>query len=109
MDDFNIPNDLSPDGNRAAEAILALLTTELTSPSGGGGKAFYTPKEWANRGENYGHESVLIVVHDGGDQARYFNLDYEQYEAHERMHAHLEQLGLYAEQCTGWYSAVYVR
>ena len=49
------------------------------------------------------------MVHDGGDQARYFNLDYEQYEAHERMHAHLEQLGLYAEQCTGWYSAVYAR
>ena len=109
MEDFNIPNDLNPDGKKAAKAILALLTTELTSPSGGGLPAFYTPEEWLNRGEDYGQGSVLIVCHDGGDQARFFDLAYCQYDAHERMRAHLEQLGLYAEQCTGWYSAVYAR
>jgi hypothetical protein len=105
--DFNIPNNLNAQGQQAAEAIVALMTAELTTPSGGGCKAFCTPEEWADRGEDYGQGAVLIVVHDGGDQARYFNLDYCQYEAHDRMHTCLEKLGLFAEQCTCWYSAVY--
>jgi hypothetical protein len=105
--DFNIPNNLNAQGQQAAEAIVALMTAELANPSGGGGKAFYTPEEWSDRGEDYGQGAVLIVVHDGGDQARYFNLDYEQYGAFDRMNTRLEQLGLYAEQCTCWYSAVY--
>lgn len=107
MNDFNIPVELSEQGKSAAEAIVALMTAELANPSGGGGKAFYTPEEWSDRGEDYGQGAVLIVVHDGGDQARYFNLDYEQYGAFDRMNTRLGQLGLYAEQCTCWYSAVY--
>ena len=109
MEDFNIPIELSENGKKAAQAIVALLTEELSSPSGGGCKAFYTPEEWQDRGELYGHGAVLIVVHDGGDQARYFNMDYEQYACVERMGAHLGPLGLYAQQCTGWYSAVYAK
>ena len=109
MNDFNIPTALSEQGKSAAQAIVALMTAELTNPSGGGGKAFYTPEEWKDRGEDYGHGSVLIVVHDGGDQAPYFNMDYEQYAKHDRMTTHLEQIGLYAEQCTCWYSAVYAQ
>jgi hypothetical protein len=107
MNDFNIPVELSEQGKSAADAIVALMTAELTDPSGGGCKAFYTPEEWLDRGEAYGQGAVLIVVHDGGDQARYFNLDYEQYEAFDRMNTRLGQLGLHVEQCTCWYSAVY--
>ena len=107
MKDFNIPSDLNPAGKKAAEAIVALMKAELENPSGGGQKAFYTPEEWAARGEAYGQGAVLIVVHDGGDQARYFNLDYEQYEAHDRMSRCLAKLDLHSEQCTCWYSAIY--
>jgi len=107
MEDFNIPTELCASGKKAAESIVALLTEELSSPSGGGCKAFYTPEEWRDSGEEYGHGAVLIVVHDGGHMARYFNLSYEQYACVDRMGTRLRTLGLYAEQCTGWYSAVY--
>jgi hypothetical protein len=71
--------------------------------------AFYTPEEWRARGEKYGALSVLVVVHDGGPYAPLFNYDYEDYKAIEAMQKALEPLGLYAEQCTGWYSAIYRR
>lgn len=105
--DFSIPTKLSKVGKKAAQAIVALMTEELPNPSGGGCRAFYTPKEWKDRGEEYGLDAVLIVVHDGGDAARFFNMDYEQYAAVERMNERLATLGLYAGQCTCWYSAVY--
>lgn len=62
------------------------------------------PSTWH---ETYGKESVVIVVHDGGDLAPYFNWDYCHYEAIERMRVALEKIGYYPEQCTSWFSAIY--
>jgi|TARA_R110002110_G_scaffold289290_1_gene503550 hypothetical protein len=66
-----------------------------------------TPEEWRDSGEDYGRESSMIVVHDGGDHAGYFNLSYCQYDQIDKMHNALKRLGFYAEQCTCWYSAIY--
>lgn len=104
--DLNIPEDLSDEGRKAAEAILAHLRHKDTL-STGGCRAFYTPEEWAERGERYGRDSLLIVAHDGGEVAPYFNLDYCQYGSYEGMDAALRKHGLYAEQCTSWYTAIY--
>ena len=68
---------------------------------------FKTPQEWAERGEDYGLKSVLVVLHDGGNQAPYLNLDYCAYKCHEKMAEALRDIGYYVEQCTCWYSAVY--
>jgi hypothetical protein len=106
MADLDIPKGLSPEGKRAAEAIVAFLT-ENEATSTGGCRVFYTPEQWADRREAYGLKALLIVVHDGGDHAPYFNLDYCQYVAWEEMNTNLRLHGVYAEQCTGWYSAIY--
>lgn len=103
---LDIPEDLTGKGRKAAEAILAFLR-ERGDAFTGGCRVFYSPEEWADRGESYGRDSLLIVVHDGGNHAPYFNLDYCAYEAWEDMLAYLREHGVYAEQCTSWYTAIY--
>lgn len=106
--DFDIPDDVQGLARQAAERICEVIRrTEGREPHGGGCSAFRSPESWKARGERYGTGSVLIVVHDGGDAAQYFNADYEDHRAVESMRAELEKIGLYPEQCTSWYSAIY--
>lgn len=103
-----IPEDLSPLGTKAAETIRTFMETKGIQYHGGGGH-FYSPAQWAARGESYGRTSLLIVTHDGGDHAGAFNLDYEQYDLHNELETTLEQNGLWMEACTNWYTAIYPR
>lgn len=103
-DDFAIPEDLSDEGRKVAEAIKDLLGPEAT---GGGCRAFYAPEEWADRGESYGTTSVLVLCHDGGALAPYCNMDYGAWPLVEKLMGVLRPLGYYVEGCTCWYSAVY--
>lgn len=73
----------------------------------GGCRAFYTPQEWIERGEVYGCNSTLIVVHDGGDLAPFFDFDRGRYSLCEQMRKALHKIGYMAEACTCWYTAVY--
>jgi len=102
--DFQIPEGLSEKGRKAAETLLRLAGPDA---DGGGCRAFYTPEEWADRGEQYGLKSHLIICHDGGDLARFLNWDYCDYKATEAAVEALSEHGVYVEQCTGWYSAIY--
>jgi len=104
---YEIPAGLSEAGRDAAEAIVSYLLANDDLYSGGG-TVFYTPAQWAERGEEYGLESELIVVHDGGSHAAYFNPDYEAYELYDGMNNELKRVGVYPEQQTGWYSAIYL-
>ena len=97
---------LKGDALKAAKVMLSLLPKDA---SGGGCRAFYTPEEWKERGEDYGTESVLVVCHDGGDLAPYLNMDYCAYKKWEEMFKEFEGTEFYVEQCTSWYSAVYPR
>ena len=106
-DDLDIPEGLSPKGRAAADAILAKMRADGRA-NAGGCKVFYSPAEWAARGEDYGLESVLIVCHDGGEHAAYFNMDYLEYNLMEQMVQALNAAGVWVEQCTSWYSAVYL-
>lgn len=105
--DFQMPEGLSDVGQSAWKAIVTLLMTDDPRMSTGGCKAFYSPEEWRARGESYGKESELVIVYDGGDHRPYFTLDAECYDLVERMNGMLEPLGMYLEECTGWYGAVY--
>ena len=99
---------LSGKAREIADSIVALLTERLEGPPDGGGcRAFYSTKEWKERGEEYGSTSVLVLVHDGGDLAMYCNWDYDCPTAVEALRVRLEKLGYYVEQCTSFYSAVY--
>lgn len=101
-----IPAGLSGEGQVAAGLILQLLEDKQATYHGGGGR-FYSPEEWADRGEEYGLNSLLIITHDGGDHAPVFNLDYGAYDLNEELSQVLKGHGMFVEACTSWYSAVY--
>ena len=103
---FEIPEGLSEKGKQAAEVIVAYLK-EKEALYSGGCKVFYTPKEWAERGECYGRKSLLIVVHDGGNHAGAFDMDHGQVKLFEGMQEALRKIGCYSEGCACWYSAIY--
>lgn len=109
MSDLACPEGLSRLG-RAAHARIIKVLEELQLTSTGGCRAFYSPAEWKDRGEEYGTGSELIVTYDGGDLRYFFSMDagYETgWRFTERMRQELEELGLYSEECTCWYSAIY--
>jgi hypothetical protein len=106
---FEIPAGLPPLGRAAAETIVK-LAFKLTGPeASNGGRAFYTPEEWRERGEKYGGDSLLVIAHDGGDLAPMCNYDYCCYAAIEAANDALEPLGVFIQNCTSWYSAIYER
>lgn len=74
---------------------------------GGGSRAFYAPPEWRARGESCGNSAALVVVHDGGDAAPYFNWDYGDTKAVESMGEMLNKIGYYAESCSSWATAIH--
>lgn len=104
------PHDFCTYHLRPHEALIADLMLSVLPPdaTGGGCWAFWSPDKWKQRGEKHGTNSLLVVVHDGGDLAPYCSLDYGAYQSIERMAAVLGRAGLFIEQCTDWYSAVYL-
>lgn len=102
-DDFRTDH-LEGDSLKVAKIIKDVIGGDA---SGGGCRAFWTAKEWASRGEEYGTDSVLVLVHDGGDLAPFCNWNYQQYSLTEQLAEALAKAGYYYEQCTCWYSAVY--
>ncbi len=105
--DFAMPSGLSPDGQRAWEVIVRLLAENDDLKSGGHTHVFYTPEAWRAKGEDYGEGSELIVVHDGGNHAAYFNSDYEAHLLHAKMELALRKNGLYPQPMTNWGTAIY--
>lgn len=67
----------------------------------------YSAREWRDRGEEWGRNSKLIIVHDGGDHAPYMNLDYGSHSLHDKLINFLRDHGYWMELCTGWYTAIY--
>jgi len=56
----------------------------------------------------YGHGSLMILLHDSCDPlAAYVNYDCQQYAKIEQLSDALSDIGLFVEDCTGDYSAVY--
>lgn len=108
---YEMPDDLD-ELSRAAYAKIMDVLRAADDPPGsalwaGGARVFYSPAEWAARGERYGLGSRLIITYDGGAHRRFFTLDEMDYPAVERMRASLEEIGVYFEECTGWYAAVW--
>ena len=112
MADFDIPEGLCPKGEAAATALLEAVATWAREtwnrePWAGGCRAFRSPAEWAESGNEYGHGALLVVVHDGGDMASLLNFDYGDARAVSRQVSALQSVGAYAESCTSWYTAIY--
>jgi hypothetical protein len=116
--DLGMPEGLSDKGQKAHAIIVEYLVANgLTRTEV---QAFYAPAEWCERGEEYGRDSLLVVMYDGCAALKTaFSLDYcyevvasrrgypECYEHHTAMQAKLEEAGLRVEECTRWYAAIY--
>ncbi len=122
--DLDRPEGLGEAGIRAFDIIVSYLRVHGRT-STGGCRAFYSSKEWRARGEQYGTESHLVVVYDGGALRPVFSMDAAcdlgcvgqqaggprsaPYALYEGMQDKLGEAGLYFEECTRWYCAVYSR
>lgn len=106
-DDLAMPEGLSELGQKAHAVIVDLLRKRGLTYTGGG-RAFASPAEWEKRNEKYGKGSVLIILGgDGSSVGHVYNYDCFDYPAIEALTEALEPLGLYVEDCTGSYGAVY--
>jgi len=105
--EFEIPKGLTRKGRQAAQRIVKFIKKRQGGKASTGGcRTFYTPQEWARRGEKYGTKSLLIVVYDGGDVMPYFNMNYG-WRLVEDMNDELRKIGVYSEEATGWYASIY--
>jgi|TARA_R100000656_G_scaffold104176_4_gene76421 hypothetical protein len=102
-EDLKVPENLSLDGIVACGAIIRLAQRHRMTFTGGC-KAFYSPKEWEERGESYGCDSELVVVYDGSELSQLCRFDGDLYG---EMRRELEKLGLWIDECMSWYAAVY--
>ena len=96
---------MTHDTERARAALLAFFRAEGITLEAD--DHFFTPAQWALRAEAHGNHALLVVQHDGGPLAPYFNWDYEDGAALQHLNMALTPLGFYAEQCTSWYSGIY--
>ena len=108
--DLEIPTPLSEKGRKAAQTIRAFM--KKNGLGTGGCKAFYSPKEWLSRGEDYGLDSELVVVYDWGDLYYVMNPHYADYPSvfyglQEELEEELKKAGVYSEACYGWHGAIY--
>jgi hypothetical protein len=107
MSHFEIPDGLSDQGRRAAEIIRDFCREHKL---GSNQRVFHSPAEWTL---GYGQGSLMVVLHEGSDANRALSMDGadEQnggdYSLYEALQERLREAGVYIEQCTRWYSAVY--
>lgn len=101
-----MPSNLSKEGKIAYKTIMEVMEDTFNIDTGGC-TTFYSPKEWIDRKEDYGTKSELIIVYDGGTVGDFFNYENFNYDLINKMDQALKIVGLYTEQCTNWYSALY--
>lgn len=123
MSALAMPEGLSDQGRRAYEIILAYLAEHgLVEKNDESDRdpAFRAPAGW---NQEYGGRSHLVIDHQGGPLGPVFSMDsaYDQdcaayrksgktrepYTLYQGMQDKLREVGLYFEDCTRRYSAVY--
>ena len=109
--DWAIPQDLTEIANEAAQIIRRFCKSHDLQA---GQRVFYSPDEWAARGEEYGTNSLLIVIHEASEAGIALSMDgaYEMnrgnYDLYEALRKELEKKHVYLEQATRWYSCLYL-
>jgi len=97
------PEGISPRAKQAYDVILPfLIAHDLTFT--GGCQVFHRPEDWDG---DYGKGSVLVILYEGASAGNAFSYDREQYPLIEALDKELAKIGLFSEQCTTYYSAVY--
>ncbi len=104
-----IPSRISPIAALAARKIIEFARVTLSKADLylGHEQPFRAPRAWRDDGHEYGLRSELIILHEGDDLELFLSYDREQYKLIDLMDRHLRSLGVYTEQCTRTYSALY--
>src|SRR5271169_5749301 len=102
--EFAQPFGLTEDGQKVWSIIVGVLAKENISETGLNCQVFHSPRDW--QAQAPGLDSELIVAHDGGDHAPYFNLDYGAFLSRSTMDRALQQAGFYIETQTPICSAI---
>jgi hypothetical protein len=102
---WDIPEGLCRAGLKAAEALRDYCIKHKLTYAGS--RVFYTPDQWKQRGEKYGTDSLLVCVYDGAECRRALALSGEDYRHVDAFAAILNDIDVFAEECTGWYAAIY--
>jgi len=113
--DLIMPDGLDEKGRKAYAIIVEYLkANKLTCTEL---RAFYAPAEWIKRGHEYGQGACLIIMYDGATSLkRVFSMDacyaaarpgVDCYALYEGMQAKLNEAGMFFEECTNWFCAVY--
>ena len=107
-DNWAVPTGLS---RKARKLALALAKLAKQRNWFAGQKVFYSPQEWNDRGEPFGKNAALIILHEGGDHAPFFSMDYSyeagSYEDYENQINFLKEHGFWSEGMYRWSSAIY--
>lgn len=105
---FSIDDDMSEEAATLARSIRDVLHT-YNRAFAGGCKVFSSP-ESHQKGEGLGdmpENCVLVIIHDGGSHAGFFNECYEQPVLKKIMDDHLRELGYVAQRETSWYTYIF--
>ena len=107
-DNWAVPTGLS---RKARKLALALAKLAKKRDWNAGQKVFWSPQEWKNKGESYGLQSELVILHEGGDHAPFFSLDYSynggSYDQYEEQVKFVGKHGFFCEGLYSWSSAIY--
>ena len=109
-----IPDNL-PDDIKALCSVIIDAASRFTPksrkcvrPNSGGCRTFWLPEEMKEHEPSMDATGVaLVVMCDGGDFAPFFNMDYCDYTAFDRMSEALKKEGFYAEAQYGWLHYIY--
>ena len=103
--DWDIPTGLCRAARKGAEVIRKFaLTHGLTHT---GGRVFYSPQEWAQRGEQHATRSLLVIVYDGASIRQALSFDGLDYAMMDKLLNHLDAPDIYTEEMTCWYAGLY--
>ena len=102
--DFAIPENISPEGRQAIEAIMGFRKPNESAHQ----RSFWTPAEWQARDSSeLPDNTVLVVLHEGSCLSKFFYpRDNDPYRT-EEMDAALAAIGLTACPVTHWFTAIH--
>lgn len=79
--EWEIPKNLSPEAQKAAEFIRDFCHEKGYNDTGGE-RVFYSPQEWRELGHSVNDKVLLIVIHEGGMQQYIVRETPDLYEIH---------------------------
>lgn len=106
-DDLAIPQDVPVEVQDFCRDLRNSMRA-LGEEGCGGCKAFYSPEEWTQvNGSPVSRAALLVIIHDGGNMAPRFNLDYEQYKLYDSIDPMLRPRGLWRDHMNSVESRIY--